>query len=78
MNYGADNGFRRTACIHPRRAKRKDQVCGEITVGSDGQGNHASRRGAGLQVTSSTAAAVPLPLEGKDKSTLQLRLDLQC
>ena len=36
---GADSGFRRTACIHPRRAKRKAQVCGEVAVGGDGQWN---------------------------------------
>ena len=39
---GADSGFRRTACLHPRRAQRKDQVCGEVTVGSVGQGNQQS------------------------------------
>ena len=31
---------------------------------------NAPRRGAGPQVTSSTANAVPLPLEGKDKSAV--------
>ncbi len=31
---------------------------------------NAPRRGAGLQFTSSTAIAVPLPLEGKDNSAL--------
>ena len=46
------------------RAKRRGQVCGEVTVRSDGQGKHAPRRGAGLQFTSSTAIAVPLPLIG--------------
>ena len=39
---GADSGFRRTYGFHPRRAKRRAQVCGEVTVGSDGQGNQQS------------------------------------
>ena len=33
---------------------------------------------AGVQVTSSTADAVPLSLKGKALSAIQLRLDLQC
>ena len=32
---GADTGFRRTLCNHPRRAKRRAQVCGEVTVRGD-------------------------------------------
>ena len=32
---GADSGFRRTLCNHPRRAQRRAQVCGEITVKSN-------------------------------------------
>ena len=39
---GADMSLRRTACIHPRRAKRKVQVCGDSTVQSDGQGKRQS------------------------------------
>ena len=39
---GADSGFRRTQCLHPRRAKRRAQVCGDSTVQSDGQGNQQS------------------------------------
>ena len=39
---GADSGFRRTACFHPRRAQRRAQVCGEVTVESVGQGNQQS------------------------------------
>ena len=35
---GADSGFRRTLCLHPRRAKRRAQVCDEVTVQSVGQG----------------------------------------
>ena len=62
---GADTGFRRTAYLHPRRAKRKAQVCGEITVGSVGQEKNASRRGAGLQFTSSTAKRSPFPSRGR-------------
>ena len=34
---GADSGFRRTQCLHPRRAQRKAQVCGDSTVKSDGR-----------------------------------------
>ena len=34
---GADSGFRRTLCLHPRRAQRRAQVCGDSTVQSDGQ-----------------------------------------
>ena len=30
--YGADSGFRRTTCLHPRRAQRRAQVCGEIAA----------------------------------------------
>ena len=41
---GADIGFRRTYGFHPRRAKRRAQVCGEVTVKSDGQGNNKVRR----------------------------------
>ena len=37
--------------------------------------SNAPRRGAGLQVTSSTANAVPLPLEGKALTRLKLRWD---
>ena len=43
-NHGADSGSRRTASIPPRRAERRAQVCGEATVGSDGQGNNKVRR----------------------------------
>ena len=39
---GADSGFRRSNGFHPRRAKRRAQVCGEVTVISDGQGNQQS------------------------------------
>ena len=38
---GADSGFRRTAYLHPRRAKRRAQVCGDSTVKSVGQGKHS-------------------------------------
>ena len=41
---GADSGFRRTNGIHPRRAKRRAQVCGEDTVKGNGQGNNKFRR----------------------------------
>ena len=41
-NHGADSGFRRTLCLHPRRAKRRAQVCGEVTVKSIGQGKQQS------------------------------------
>ena len=41
---GADSGFRRTLCLHPRRAKRRAQVCGEITVIGVEQGNKKVRR----------------------------------
>ena len=41
--------------------KRRAQVCGEITVQSDGQGKHTPRRGAGLMFTSSTAERSPFP-----------------
>ena len=37
---GADSGFRRTIGIHPRRAKRRAQVCGEVMVMGDGQENY--------------------------------------
>ena len=65
---GADTGFRRTACIHPRRAKRRAQVCGDSTVKSDG-------RWAG---SPHPPQAVPLPLEGKDITWLKLRRDCKC
>ena len=39
---GADSGFRRTACIHPRRAQRRAQVCGKAAVRGDEQGNQQS------------------------------------
>ena len=32
---GADSGFRRAYGFHPRRAKRRAQVCGEVTFQSD-------------------------------------------
>ena len=57
---GADSGFRRTANLHPRRAKRRAQVCGDSTVKSDG-------RWAG---SPHPPQAVPLPLKGKDKKAL--------
>ena len=53
--YGADSGFRRTLCIHPRRAQRKAQVCGEVMVQSNG-------RWAG---SPHPPQAVPLPLRGE-------------
>ena len=62
---GADSGFRRTLCLHPRRAKRRALVCGEVTVQRDEQGKHAPRRGAGVQVTSSTAERSPFPSRGR-------------
>ena len=73
--FGADSGFRRTISIHPRRAQRIDQVCGEVTVQSIGQGKNASRRGAGLQVTSSTAERSPFPSRGRTKTPLKLGRD---
>ena len=33
---GADSGFRRTYGFHPRRAKRRAQVCGDSTVQNNG------------------------------------------
>ena len=41
-------------------------------------GHDASRRGAGSQVTSSTANAVPLPLKGKDLTPPKLRRASHC
>ena len=38
----------------------------------------ASRRGAGLQVTSSTAERSPFPSRGRTIARSKLRLDLQC
>ena len=67
-NKGADSGFRRTQCLHPRRAQRKVQVCGEITVQSDGQGE--TKYGARVG-TSSTAVAVPLLLVGEGLSAVE-------
>ena len=52
---GADSGFRRTIGIHPRRAKRRAQVCGDSTVKSAG-------RRAG---SPHPPQAVPLPLRGE-------------
>ena len=71
---GADSGFRRTICIPPRRAKRIDQVCGEVTVRSIGQGKQPN---SGACVgTSSTAAAVPLPLIGEGLSAVEIEARL--
>ena len=50
-------------CASTRAARqRRAQVCGEVTVGSDGQGKKKSGAWVG---TSSTANAVPLPLIGE-------------
>ena len=66
---GADSGFRRTLCLHPRRAQRKAQVCGETTIRGDGQGNNKVRRLCWHLIH---REAVPLPLEGKDKARPKL------
>ena len=52
---GADTGFRRTADIHPRRAQRRAQVCGDSTVQSDGRRARSPH----------PPQAVPLPLRGE-------------
>ena len=65
---GADTGFRRTACIHPRRAKRRAQVCGDSTVQNDG-------RRAG---SPHPPQAVPLPLRGEGLNAAQDGRDFPC
>ena len=62
---GADSGFRRTQCIHPRRAKRRAQVCGDSTVQNDG-------RRAG---SPHPPQAVPLPLRGEGLNAPESGLD---
>ena len=54
--WGGVSGFRRTASIYPRRAKRRAQVCGDSTVKSDG-------RWAGSPHPPLTRS--PFPYEGK-------------
>ena len=60
---GADSGFRRTASIYPRRAKRRAQVCGDSTVQSDG-------RWAGSPHPPLTRS--PFPYEGKALTPLNV------
>ena len=67
-NKGADSGFRRTIGIHPRRAKRRAQVCGDSTVKSN-------RRWAG---SPHPPQAVPLPLRGEGLNAREAGRDLQC
>ena len=67
-NHGADSGFRRTASLHPRRAKRKVQVCGDSTVKGNG-------RWAG---SPHPPQAVPLPLRGEGLNALQVGHDFPC
>ena len=67
-NKGADSGFRRTACIPPRRAKRRAQVCGDSTVQNDGH-----RAGS-----PHPPQAVPLPLRGEGLNAAQDGRDFPC
>ena len=64
---GADSGFRRTLCLHPRRAKRRAQVCGDSTVQNDG-------RWAG---SPHPPQAVPLPLRGEGLNAPESGLDFE-
>ena len=65
---GADIGFRRTYGFHPRRAKRRAQVCGDSTVQNDG-------RRAG---SPHPPQAVPLPLRGEGLNAAQDGRDFPC
>ena len=67
-NKGADSGLRRTQCIHPRRAERRAQVCGDSTVKSDGRWVGSPH----------PPQAVPLPLRGEGLNARENGWDLQC
>ena len=72
---GADTGFRRTADFHPRRAQRKDQVCGDFTVRSDGQGKKKVQRPGWHLIHRKRS---PFPSIGEGLKALEWKRDSQC